>query len=52
MKEDGGIGILARNFILSECPEDAKMCNFLDKQNEYSAAQNRVMIEEIDYYGR
>eukprot|EP00794_Sanderia_malayensis_P008625 gene8625-9555_t len=43
----GGVGVLAEYFILSECPPDAKMCNFLSMHNRINP-----YIYRIRYYGK
>eukprot|EP00794_Sanderia_malayensis_P008626 gene8626-9556_t len=42
-----GVGLVAEDFILSECPPDAKMCNFLSMHNRINDE-----IYRIKYYGQ
>eukprot|EP00794_Sanderia_malayensis_P021371 gene21371-23454_t len=42
-----GVGLVAEYFILSECPPEAKMCNFLSMHNTI-----KDDIYRIKYYGR
>ncbi len=51
-KKKGGISILARNLILTECDEDAKLCNFLKVQRFFANEKNKAPIDIIDYHGR